>query len=75
MYLMTLVPSPHLTPQGREWQQEAGGISLLSWSHILCPSCQATRLPGGRGAVEEQLPSSQALSSGPMRGHWERERA
>ena len=56
MYLMTLVPSPHLTPQGREWQQEAGGISLLSWSHILCPS-------------------SQAPSFGPMRGHWERERA
>ena len=75
MYLITLVPSPHLTPQGREWQQEPESISLLSWSHILCPSCQATRLPGGRGADEEQHSISQALSFGPMRGHWEREQA
>ena len=75
MYLMTLVPSPYLTPQGREWQQEPGSISPLSWNHILCPSCQAMRLPGGRGADEEQHPRSQDLSFGPMRGHWEWERA
>ena len=74
MYLMALVPSPHLTAQGREWQQEPGSISLLSWSHILI---LAARLQGclGEGADEEQHPTSQTLSSGPMRGHWEREQA